>query len=173
MSARTFYFESMIELGGDHSVVIRSLRALKGFGLTYYKYMGYGLQLVVKYVGILQFAQRVRQVTLRKRFADNGVHLNIFDIVGRPMILPHMKIWVLARHHGVKIETICEEGVFSFGGRIADSKARAQQLSHSMLPYIFVLQRRVYNVEESDRLPQVKQLMDYADALNKLQYDYV
>jgi hypothetical protein len=173
MAARTYYFETMIELGGDHSVVIRSLRALEGFGLAYYKYMGYGLQMVVKYVGILQFTYPVRQFTLRKRFADNGVHLQIFDIVGKPMILPHMKIWLLAKHHGVKTETICEEGVFSFGGRLVDSRARAQQLSNKMYSYTFVLQRRDYNEEESKILPEIKQLMDYANALDKLQYDYI
>jgi hypothetical protein len=85
----------MIELGGDYSVVIQALRTFEGFGLTYYKYMGYGLMLVVKYVGILQFAYPVRPFTVRKMFSENGVNLNIFDAVGKPMILPHMKIWLL------------------------------------------------------------------------------
>jgi hypothetical protein len=173
MATRTYYFETMIELGGDHSAVIQALRALEGFGLTYYKYMGYGLMLVVKYVGILQFAYPVRPFTVRKRFAENGVNLNIFDTVGKPMILPHMKIWLLAKQHGVKTETICEEGVFSFGGRLADSRARGQQLSNKMYSYTFVLQRRDYTEEESKILPEIKQLVDYANALDKLQYDYV
>ena len=177
MYGRTFYFEFMTELGGNQQLLISALQVFENFGLTYYKHLQYGLQLVVKHVGILQFNDRVSERIIRQTFADKGMLLDIFDFVGKPMILPHMKIWILAKHHVGA--TVNEEGVFSFGGKVLSVSAKNVQLENFMRPYIFVLKayidsgaRDVTKMDENS-LINIKQLVGYADALASLQYEYI
>lgn len=176
MYGRTFCFEFYEPLSGNQRLIISALQTCENFGLTYYKHVQYGLGLAVKHVGILQFKDRVSEGVLRRIFADKGIHLEILTIVGKPMILPHMKIWILAKHHGVG-EVVNEEGIFSFGGKRLTAASKSAQLENFMRPYILLLNFYITsgtrNVEETEKLYNIKQLLGYADALARLQYDYI
>ena len=157
MYARTFCFEFFEPLGGNQRLIINALQTCENYGLTYYKHLQYVLNLVVKHIGILQFKARVSESVLRQIFADREIHLEMLTIVGKPMILPHMKLWILAKHHGVG-EIVNEEGIFSFGGKCT-VESKSTQLENLMRPYIvllnFYITSGVRNIEETEKLSNV------------------
>jgi hypothetical protein len=175
MYGRTFCFEFYETLGGDQRLIISALQKCENLGLTYYKHVQYVLGLCVKHVGILQFKDRVSDCGLRRIFADERIHLEILTIVGKPMILPHMKIWILAKHHGVG-GVVNEEGVFSFGGKLLTAASKSAQLENFMRPYIVLLNFYIDSGTrdvETEKIENIKQLLGYFDALARLQWEYI
>jgi hypothetical protein len=175
MFARTFYFEYMEQLGGDQWLIIPVLQKLENNEeLTYYKHVQYGLCMVFKHVGIIQFKERTNENMLRRLFADGKIHLEILDRVSLPLVLPHVKIWLLAKHHGVEGE-INEEGVYSLGGKCSSVYSRRRQLENNMRPYKTVLTMYMANgtICQETTLKNIEQLVSYADALGRLTNEYI
>jgi hypothetical protein len=110
-STRTYYFETT----ADESTLANALEKHKeSFQLRYHKHMHYSLGLITKTVGIIQFEKRVPKTVLIKSFADNNVGLDVLQNVGRPMVLAHLRIYLLGEHHDVTSEQTHEFGVVFF-----------------------------------------------------------
>jgi hypothetical protein len=150
------------------------MSVLEIYDLTYYKHVQYGMNFVFKHVGIIQFKNRANENMLRRIFADGKIHLEIFDRVSLPLVLPHMKIWLLAKHHGVE-GVVNEEGVYSLGGKCSSVDTRRRQLENNMIPYKIVLNLYITNgtICEETMLKNIEQLVSYADALNRLPNEYI
>ncbi|CAB3979928.1 Hypothetical predicted protein [Paramuricea clavata] len=149
VSTRTYYFETNTTL-----YMLKHVLRLYNAGskrLFFYKYIHYRVDGSLKTVGILQFKIRYSPTALKRYLAGEGVVMNVLKPVNKPLVLTHMRIWVLQQYHRI---LDCEEnGVFCFGGR-------QRSVVNAMQPYIDALMSSCEPVF-SDKLPGAKKLWFY------------
>ena len=169
MSARTYYFEIFIpmsEAGSVETYLTNSFTQARNLTLHYWKYLAYPLGLCTKVVGVLQFDQRVTKNKVSYVFATCNLYAATMDVVCRPMILPHLRIWVLAKHHHA---AFYEDGVYRMGA----PTSWASVLS----PYVEKMQRMLDDgtqpVFDETIYPGLTKIIGYIQALRRLPLDVI
>ena len=128
--------------------------------LHYWKYLTYPLGVCTKVVGVLQFDQRVTKNKVSCVFASNNLHTSTLEVVTRPLILPHLRIWVLAEHHHAPIY---ENGDYRIGS--------PSSLTYVLSPYVEKMQL-VFGGEQpvfnETIYPGLTKIIGYIQALRRL-----
>ncbi|CAB3979021.1 Hypothetical predicted protein [Paramuricea clavata] len=90
------------------------------------------------------------------------------ECVQLPMVLPHLRIWLLCLHHDLPESEIKERGVFALGGR-------NRALEDDMAPYITLLKNFMKTKDYTlcVHLKAGRKICGYADALDRLPIDGV
>jgi hypothetical protein len=118
-STKTYYFEMFV---GEPKLVSILEKYLE-HELCYYRYLTYpiideNITKWVKIIGILQFNKRLAKSVLRQMFVLDHVFMDMLQPAVSPTVLVHMKMYVIAEHHGVAwASTKCSNTPFGFGGR--------------------------------------------------------
>jgi hypothetical protein len=170
MSARTYYFEIFTPLahGAIEPCLDASFVQAKALTLHYWKYVAYSLVLCTKVVGVLQFDQRVTKNKVSCVFAACNLNVATLDVVCRPMILPHLRLWVLAKHHSA---IFYEDGIYRMGAPTMWSSAIA--------PYVEKMQRvfdedtQYQPVFDETIYPGLTKITSYIQALRRLPQDVI
>jgi hypothetical protein len=169
MSARTYYFEIFIpmsEAGTVEMCLTNSFLQARDLTLHYWKYLAYPLGVCTKVVGVLQFDQRVTKNKVSRVFASSNL-CSTLDVVRRPMILPHLRIWALAKHHHARIY---EDGAYRLGA--------PSNLAYVMSPYVEKMQlvldgETIYPVFDETIYPGLTKILGYIQALRRLPLDVI
>ncbi|CAB3978031.1 Hypothetical predicted protein [Paramuricea clavata] len=137
-------------------------------GMTYWKYLQYNIELLTKIVGIVQFSDRVAKARLQSKLSSAGFNINWLRDVKLPMVLPHVQIWLLCRHHELSESNIREQGVFALGGR-------NRHLEDDLVPYKYLIEDFMKNKNYALCAPykEGQKICEYADALSRLPYDKI
>jgi hypothetical protein len=69
--------------------------------LIFHKYISYHVGGSLKTVGILQFKTRYSPTTLTCYFAQDDVIMDVLLPVNKPLVLVHMRVWILSQYHEV------------------------------------------------------------------------
>jgi hypothetical protein len=151
-ATRTYYFETTVEEKNVLSVLQRYTAAK----LAYYKYIKYKIGDTMKIVGVLQFVIRFSKTVLYRLFDEDGVQMCVLKPICRPLIMVHLRIYVLAAYHGVDLDGCQTCGEFSFGGRHTS-------IGHIMQPYMAALQHyKDYKKTDFYKfLPGAKQICEF------------
>jgi hypothetical protein len=153
---RTYYFETC----QTEDVLVQILEKLD---LKYYKIMHYNLGLRNKTISIVQFEKRVSKKYVLQTFATGKTGMHVILRVNQPMILPHVRIYLLGKHHDVTSAQVHEWGKFSFGGRNTT-------IATSIRPYLHMLEN--YKKHKNDKhfnfLKGGQKLCEFQDALERL-----
>jgi hypothetical protein len=99
VSMRTYYFETNTTL-----YMLRHVLRLYSCGikkLIFHKYISYHVGGSLKTVGILQFKTRYSPTTLTCYFAQDDVIMDVLLPVNKPLVLVHMRVWILSQYHEV------------------------------------------------------------------------
>ena len=168
MSSRTYYFEIFIPMsaGDIQPCLSASFAQAKDLTLHYWKYLAYPLGMCTKVVGVLQFDQRVTKNKVSYVFAACNLNVATLDVVCHPMILPHLRIWVLAKHHHA---TFYEDGVYRMGA--------PKMWKSAMSPYVEKMQRLFDDgtqpVFDETIYPGLTKITSYIQALRRLPLDVI
>jgi hypothetical protein len=168
MSARTYYFEIFIPMSEPdiEPRLTTSFIQAKDLTLHYWKYLAYPLAMCTKVVGVLQFDQRVTKNKVSCVFATCNLNMATLDVVCRPMILPHLRIWVLAKHHRA---TFYEDGVYRMG--------TPTNWLRAMVPYVEKMQRLLDDgtqpVFDETIYPGLTKITSYIQTLRRLHLDVI
>lgn len=169
MSTRTYYFEIFQTLSDSHCLemcLCNSFLQARDLTLHYWKYLTYPLGVCTKVVGVLQFDQRVTKNKVSRVFASSNL-CSTLDVVRRPMILPHLRIWALAKHHHARIY---EDGAYRLGA--------PSNLAYVMSPYVEKMQlvlddETIYPVFDETIYPGLTKILGYIQALRRLPLDVI
>jgi hypothetical protein len=123
-ATRTYYFETW----NEETVLRDVLQRYSCDKLRYYKYV----QCNGKIIGVLQFAIRFSKTVLWRLFDEDGVYMSALKPVNTPLVLVHLRVYLLATYNGVDINDCWEWGRFGFGGRHTS-------INQMMQPYMVAL----------------------------------
>ena len=146
--------------------------------LSYYRYISYPLndkKKVIKWqkiIGVLQFKKRFSKTILRLLFEKDNMLVAVLLPAEKPVVLVHLKMYVLAEHHdevlGLNVNTLCNSAVCSntpsgFGGRKTKNEICV------MRPYIKALGAyKQYNEPDFYKyLPGAKKICEFKYMLEK------
>ncbi|CAB3987816.1 Hypothetical predicted protein [Paramuricea clavata] len=118
--------------------------------------------------GVVQFADRVNMRKLRTAMLNVEFQTSYLECVRLPMVLPHLRIWLLCLHHDLPESEIKERGNFALGGRNRD-------LEDDMAPYRALLKdfMKTKDYTLCVHLKAGRKICKYADALDRLPIDGV
>ncbi|CAB4013047.1 Hypothetical predicted protein [Paramuricea clavata] len=165
-TARSYYFEHITPLSQPYNQWHVVQEVLTQMGMKYFKYLQYTLQLCEKTVGIVQFDERVNISKLKIAFNDVQCNISLLQHVHLPMVIPHLRIWLLCRHHDLPESMIQERGRFALGGR-------NRNLEDDMTPYEELIKTFLRSLPFTvcSHFKGGREICDYANALNRLPVD--
>ncbi|CAB3980418.1 Hypothetical predicted protein [Paramuricea clavata] len=137
-------------------------------GMTYLKYLQYNVELLNKIVRIVQFSDRVPRGKINYQLSAAGFNTSYLQDVKLPMVLPHVRIWLLCKHHELSESEIKEQGNFVLGGR-------NRFLEDDLVPYKNLVNNfmETKNYAPCEFLKGGHKICEYADALSRLPYDKI
>ncbi|CAB3977257.1 Hypothetical predicted protein [Paramuricea clavata] len=125
-STKTHYFET----GSNEIKLGNYLKSLIEKGdLTYYRYAVIPTKKQMlsekkdrciprKLCVVVQFEKRMSPLMLRRQFAGAHIFIASLTVVGRPIVLSLMRLWVLCECHGLHYaQTAHSDTGFGFGGK--------------------------------------------------------